>query len=328
MISTPLSAHLSVGDSPLKYTPVNGGQPILNSTVGSKSVRDPYLISKPDRSQSWIIGTDVNVRQYKGDFSQVQRHQSRSIVVFESNGASLSDWKPAVLSPPLIDERAGFVNAPSAVWDPVKNAFLVTWGSAVFSSAQQDDKDQPPTYIWSAYTTDFKTFTQAEPYYTPKDGAASDMAIAALNGTTDSKMFARFFRDDTNAALKVRGQISRDGVNGKWTDIGGTDAFVDPEGNNGGPLLFKDNADQSKWHIWVDGFTAGYRPFETNDISQPHPHPSDTDGFPTGSKQGNVLPLTEDQYSALTKAWHVKSNTTPTTTTNGNPNTNTNTNPK
>ncbi|CEH18747.1 hypothetical protein CBOM_05459 [Ceraceosorus bombacis] len=298
-------AHLSVGNSPLKYTVVNEGQPILRSEVGSKSIRDPYLISKPDRSQSWIIGTDVNVRQYNGDYGKVQRNQSRGIVIFESNGASLSDWKPARISPPLIDERAGFVNAPSAVWDPIKNAFLVTWGSAVFKTAQQDDKDQPPTFIWSAYTTDFQTFSKAQPYYTPKDGAATDMAIAALNGTTDSKSFARFFRDDTNGTLKVRGQISRDGVNGKWIDIGGTDGFVDPKNNNGGPLLFKDNIDQSRWHIWVDGFVSGYRPFETNDIAQPHPQPSSTDGFPVGSKQGNVVPLTEAQYSALSKAWDV-----------------------
>ncbi|KAK7730472.1 hypothetical protein SLS63_005717 [Diaporthe eres] len=49
--------YLSNGNSASSFTFVNGGQPILASTVGTKGVRDIYLTTNNDRSQFYLIAT-------------------------------------------------------------------------------------------------------------------------------------------------------------------------------------------------------------------------------------------------------------------------------
>lgn len=87
-------AHISEGNDPLAYRPLNDGAPLLTSDVGTKAVRDMYLVSKPDESQHFIIATDLN-QTAVGGFSG--RFLSTSLVIWESQGASLSKWKPARL---------------------------------------------------------------------------------------------------------------------------------------------------------------------------------------------------------------------------------------
>lgn len=49
--------YLSNGNSASSFTFLNGGQPILASTVGTKGVRDIYLTTNADRSQYYLIAT-------------------------------------------------------------------------------------------------------------------------------------------------------------------------------------------------------------------------------------------------------------------------------
>ena len=49
--------YLSNGNSASSFTFLNGGQPILASTVGTKGVRDIFLTTNDDRSQYYLIAT-------------------------------------------------------------------------------------------------------------------------------------------------------------------------------------------------------------------------------------------------------------------------------
>lgn len=49
--------YLSNGNSPSNYTFLNGAQPVLASTVGTRGVRDIYLTSNSARTQWYIIAT-------------------------------------------------------------------------------------------------------------------------------------------------------------------------------------------------------------------------------------------------------------------------------
>lgn len=49
--------YLSNGNSATSFTFLNGGEPILASTVGTKGVRDIYLTTNADRSQYYLIAT-------------------------------------------------------------------------------------------------------------------------------------------------------------------------------------------------------------------------------------------------------------------------------
>lgn len=49
--------YLSNGNSASSFTFLNGGEPILASTVGTKGVRDIYLTTNDDRSRYYLIAT-------------------------------------------------------------------------------------------------------------------------------------------------------------------------------------------------------------------------------------------------------------------------------
>lgn len=52
-----IQQYLSNGNSASSFTFLNGGEPILASTVGTKGVRDIFLATNGDRSQYYLIAT-------------------------------------------------------------------------------------------------------------------------------------------------------------------------------------------------------------------------------------------------------------------------------
>lgn len=48
---------VSNNNNPASWTQVNGGNLVLQSTVGTKGVRDPSIIRSQDGKKFWIIAT-------------------------------------------------------------------------------------------------------------------------------------------------------------------------------------------------------------------------------------------------------------------------------
>ncbi|KAF7555435.1 hypothetical protein G7Z17_g2132 [Cylindrodendrum hubeiense] len=57
---------VSNNNNPGSWTQVNGGQPKLVSTVGTKGVRDPSIVRGRDGKTVWIIATDLHVNANGG----------------------------------------------------------------------------------------------------------------------------------------------------------------------------------------------------------------------------------------------------------------------
>ncbi|KAK0434857.1 uncharacterized protein EV420DRAFT_353714 [Desarmillaria tabescens] len=75
-------AHLSNGNNPLSYQTLNSDNAILVPTSGTGGVQDPFLISSPDKSKFWIIGTDLLIDNTNWDAAT--RTGSWSLYVWES----------------------------------------------------------------------------------------------------------------------------------------------------------------------------------------------------------------------------------------------------
>lgn len=165
--------HLSNGNDPLSYHALNGGAPLLTSTVGTRGVRDFYLVSEPDESRHWIIATDLN-QTAAGGFGG--KFLSRSLVIWDSKGSSLTQWSAPRLVE-VVPENFRMAWAPEAVYDKARGQFMVFWSSNRYGDAQHTgspDKDK----VYRSYTSDFKSFTPAELYSELSDGASTiDMTI-------------------------------------------------------------------------------------------------------------------------------------------------------
>lgn len=104
--------HLSKKDDPKSFNFLNNGNAVLESTVGTKGVRDIYLTHNSERSEYFIIATgaystrdvcedcsnkwidlDVNADGFNWDVAT--RHGSRGLVIW--NSTNLVDWsKPSL----------------------------------------------------------------------------------------------------------------------------------------------------------------------------------------------------------------------------------------
>lgn len=71
---------LSDGDNPRRWIPLNGGEPILTSNIGTTGVRDPHIIRNPETGVWTIIATDLRV------FGGPDNEQ------FQRSGRDMNSW--------------------------------------------------------------------------------------------------------------------------------------------------------------------------------------------------------------------------------------------
>lgn len=115
--------HLSKGNDALAYEPLNKDLPVLNSTIGSKSVRDSFIAYNPDANKYWLIGNNQSLAGLSGPGSYYQGYDG--IVVFDGQDDTLTSWsKPRLLS--VAGEGSLHVFAPEAVWVPSRKKFMVS----------------------------------------------------------------------------------------------------------------------------------------------------------------------------------------------------------
>ncbi|UZJ54914.1 hypothetical protein CBS101457_004234 [Exobasidium rhododendri] len=290
-----INAILSNGNNALNFQFLNGGRPILSSNVGRNHTRDPFLLRAQNNEGYYILATDNSLKLLNGNWDYGNKHSSRQITVYKSKGNSLTEWEDPYLSPELMNWQSGGVSAPEAIWDEKEQKYLVTFSSNLFDEKDTKKAQKPSeAQVYYSYTTDFKSFSTAKPYYTIKNGGAVDMTIARL--PDDS--YIRFFRNDTNAELKVTGQISHDGLQGRWQVLSPTQPYINTEDKNGGPLVFLDNENPALVHVWIDNFATAYRAYESADLKRGFT-PSQAPNFLKDMKQGTVIGITQKELDQI-----------------------------
>ena len=85
-----LHAAVSKGNSPVSWNQVNGGRPVLNSTLGTKGVRDPFIIRDPNGSKFYLIATDLRMYGSGMTWDQAGRKGSLSLSIWDST--DLKTW--------------------------------------------------------------------------------------------------------------------------------------------------------------------------------------------------------------------------------------------
>lgn len=68
---------------------MNNGYAVLNSTLGTLGVRDPYIIRSPNNDKFYLIATDLQYAAIN-DWDLAKRHGSRPIATWES--PDLKTW--------------------------------------------------------------------------------------------------------------------------------------------------------------------------------------------------------------------------------------------
>jgi len=267
---------------------LNGGEPVLVSTVGEKGVRDPYILRKPDGSGFVLIATDLSIN-LNADWDRAQTAGSKSIVVWES--ADLIRWTDPRLVK-VAAEDAGNTWAPEIVYDPDSEAYMVFWASRTGRDGFAKHR------IWAAVTQDFRKF--GEPFvYIEKPDTVIDTTIIRQGDS-----WYRFTKDEREKSILME---TSDSLMEGWRDINaftlgnlrgyeGPTAFVAEYNKDGTP---------KRWNLLLDWYATGegYQAYVTEDLASGIFEPDAGMTFPFHPvRHGSVLSLTREEYERLRNA--------------------------
>lgn len=281
--------YFSVSKNGTSWNTLNDGEePIVESNVGEKGVRDPHIIRSPQGDKFYMIATDLSIYNIGGDWGGSQTNGSQSIVIWEST--DLVNWSEPRLRK-IARDNATCTWAPESIYDEEREAYMVFWASKT--------KEDWTHRIYRCYTTDFDTFTEPEVYM------ESDVSLIDTTFIKEGDTYYRFTKNEARTFVYMEKSKSLSGdfeavrtytLNGEsHTNYGGYE----------GPTVYKLNG-ENKWCLLLDNYgkSAGYKPFVTDDISKGRF--TSASAFNFGGvrfRHGTVMPITQAEYDALVAAY-------------------------
>jgi len=290
----------SQGNDALKWTELNGGQPVLTSTLGTKGLRDPFIIRSHDGDTFYLIATDLSIGSGTSWGDSV-RTGSKSIEVWESTDlVHWSDQRQVQVAP----DNAGNTWAPEAYWDDEIGAYVVFWASSLYADDDPNHTGTSYHRMMYATTRDFVTFTPAKVW--------QDTGKSRIDTTVykEGDTYYRFTKDEASAGgcTDIFQDKSTDllAPAQDWTVqdtcIATKAGLVRAEG----PSIFKANAGDVNgggYYLFVDEY--GYRkylPLHSDSLENPDWKLPASWSLPASPRHGTVMNLTQAEWDALTGA--------------------------
>lgn len=285
----------------LHYSALNGNEPVLESVMGTKAVRDPHIIRSRADGQFYILATDLDTRENR--WNDYIMNGSKYIAVWQS--PDLIHWEKQKMVN-LVDDSIGCVWAPKVCYDEQQKDYVV-----FFSGSEAGTKNLK---IFYCRTRDFYTYTKPQVLMDKKENVKKEKYwrfgfapkwISFIDSTT-VPVGDHFYRFTKNETLKVIQCEKSDRLLDGYTLV---QSAVAGERGVEGPCVYK-LFDQDKWVLLADGHRGpnsgvGYFPLtaSTQELEQGNFTRLSADKFslPQGCKHGSVIPVTRQEYERLEK---------------------------
>ena len=281
--------HMATSKDGFFWEAINDNEPVLTAELGTKGVRDSFLVRSPEGDHFFLIGTDLDANG--GDWGSYGGNGSRYVRVWESDDlVNWSEERLVLLAP----ENAACMWAPETTYDETTGEYVVYWSTGI--------KGGDGKKIWYAKTRDFYTFTEPQIYKNTENGTTFiDTSMVEYQGT-----YYRFTKNENELTILME---TSDSVLGDYTLVKTKIA-----GENGveGPACYKINGEE-KWVLYMDGYTmdnagVGYFPLIANSLEDLKTAnfvrmEEGTFKMPEGAKHGSFVPITQEEYDALMAKW-------------------------
>lgn len=236
---------VATSENGLDWEDMNNGEPLFSSTVGTKTMRDPFII-----------------QDHEGIFHLLWTNGWNSQSIGYARSDNLVDWSDERLLPVM--ENVSLTKncwAPEAYFDVDEQLYRLIWSSTV-GEKERDHR------IWSVTTSDFIHYSEPELFFDPGYNVIDATVI-----TTDEQKHYMFFKDerglnDPGTEFKAIRSCPFSTRNGK-TDFHKISDLLTSELTEG-PTVFsvRSNVDHEKWIMFVDPFRkAGYEILESTDLT-------------------------------------------------------------
>lgn len=278
--------HLAISDDGLNWRDLNGNFPVLESTMGTKGLRDPYIIRSFDGSRFYLMATDLDSNG--GQWSEYGNNGSKYLMFWESE--DLVNWSEQRMVK-ISDDTMGCTWAPEAIYDEENEEYRIYWSSS-------DLTNNGKKSVYYATTQDFVTFSEPEVFV---DGSGEFTVIDTTMVKGDDGRYYRFTKREDNISVYME---AADSLDGPYTKI---DSNIESILGVEGPAIFK--MIDGRYCLMLDGYTGdnygvGFFPLVTDDLASGQ-FMRLTEGYkmPTGAKHGVMLAITQAEYDAVMNAW-------------------------
>ncbi|KAA8784353.1 DUF4959 domain-containing protein [Paenibacillus amylolyticus] len=303
----------ATAEDPLFWKALNNGKSILQSNMGEKGLRDPFVIRSAEGDKFYMLATDLKMGE-STNFDQAQITGSHYMMIWESE--DLVNWSQQRMIK-VAPKTAGNTWAPEAIYDQVTGEYIVFWASSMKNTETYGDYNGRPAgqynVMYYATTRDFYNFSE------PK--VMIDESLPTIDTTfiEHNDMLYRFTKSEVNTKVYVEKApnfyYDKDGIaaNGLQYDaVPGTRdnklGLIGKNGNNEGQTIFKD-IHKDKWYLFLDSWPYHVRYTTDLDSSSQYINnvlSSDQYALPPGPRHGTVIPISRAEYNALQEKYALK----------------------
>lgn len=280
-------------DAPYSFEPINGGHCVVSadSVTVMNGLRDPHLMRGED-GYFYMVATDMRCA--------LGWSSNRGIVMMRSK--DLVHWKHHYVHFP--DRYAGtsFANvtrvwAPETIWNPQAQRYMV------YFSLLTNDGAIPYDRVYYCYANDDFSDLEGEPEFLFDRGKSTiDMDI--VYNEKDGLYHAIYKNEGDGGICMVTAPTltpSSGAPGSQWSAPSGSVQQTNVAVEGGG--LYK-LIGSDRWVLMYDCYGSGYYQFCTSEDLQHFTlaHQTATSGTFT-PRHGSVMPITEEEYEALTGYW-------------------------
>ena len=262
------------------FTALNGGKAVWQSGVGTGCIRDPYIFKGEDGL--WhLLATDMKSSLgWSSNRNLISAKSTDLVHWFDESLIEIANKYPNMMN----CDRAW---APQAIYDPEQESYMIYFAARVPGT---DDR----TVMYYAYSRDLmKLDTAPALLFAPANGHdAIDSDIIYENGK-----YYMYFKDETTKGIFLAEAAH---ANGPYTEMHKiSEGSLGVEGPNIYRLIGKD-----EWLLMSDAYGDGYYVMQkTTDLEHFTTVSRSDYGFDFTPRHGYVIPITAEQYSALTGAF-------------------------
>jgi uncharacterized protein YjdB len=303
----------ATAEDPLMWRALNNGESVIQSDMGEKGLRDPFIIRSPEGDKFYMLATDLKMGE-STNFDQAQITGSHSLMIWESD--DLVNWSEQRMVE-VAPKNGGNTWAPEAIYNEKTGDYVVFWASSMKNSETYGNypNGRPAgqyNVMYYATTRDFHTFSEPK-VFIDEGFPTIDTSFIEHDGT-----FYRFTKSEVNYRVYYEKAtdifFDKDGIkeNGFQYDVipgtkDGNRGLIGHQGNNEGQTIFKD-IEEDKWYLFLDSWPYHVRwSTDLEDGAQfvNNLLPSSEFALPPGPRHGTVIPITREEYNALQEKYYV-----------------------
>lgn len=286
--------YFSVSRDGLNWEEVNGGEPVLESTMGTKGCRDIEII-RLHTGGFVILTTDLGItyhfdENYNVDWKKLNSQGSKRLCMWKTDDlVNFSEQRLIYFG----RDDFGCLWAPEIFFDEENEEYLIHWGSTVA------EDNHTHMSIYCCTTKDFEFFSEPKLFFT-KDNEILDSHIAKAGDT-----YHLFYKNSSNPPMNMH--ATSKSLYGPYEHDKAFEEYMHKEIYNPGsyeaPTSFV--LPDGRWCLMLDFFGCakeemGYVPFISDSLGNADFRRSDEEfSFPYGFKHGGVIEITEEEYTRL-----------------------------